>query len=98
MREERENPESTQETMPLPLPAQHWLQYLGCWLKAEGSEYVGLDPHPVAIGSNCDQIKQGCKKKELLHPAESNIILDLQTREKMTSTQKLVLRTQKYVV
>ena len=66
--------------------------------KAEGSEYMVLDPHPVEIGCNCDQISPGCEKTEPLPIAISNIVLDLQTREKMIRTQKSVLRTQKYVI
>ena len=91
-RAEGENPESTQEKAPPPCTCSACLKPLGLPLKAEGSEYAALDPHPVAIGGDCDQITPGCKRTEL-SLAISNTILAPQTIEKMTSTQKSVLRT-----
>ena len=57
-----------------------------------------LDPHLVVIGSNCNQIIPRYKKTESLPLATSKVILDLQAREIMTSTEKIVLRTLKYVI
>ena len=59
---------------------------------------MALDPHPVAIGSNCDQIIPLCAKTEPHPLAVSEIVLNLQTRKKMTNPHKSVLRTQKYVI
>ena len=97
-RAERENLESTQEKVPLPQPVQGQVQCLGSRQKAEGSDYTVLDPNPEAAGGNCDQIIPRCAETEPRPPAVSKVILNLQTREKMTSTQKSVLRTQKCVI
>ena len=51
-------------------------------LKVEGSEYVALDPHSVAIGGNCNQIISGCIRSNPPPLAISNTISNLQTREK----------------
>ena len=73
----QENPESLRKKAPLLAPTQPRIQGLGSQQKAEGSEYVSLDPHQVAIGSNCNQIILQCAKTELCPLAVSRIILNL---------------------
>ena len=81
----------------LPFPQPCLLCFLGYWLKVEDSEYVAIDTHPVALGTNCNRIVSECVRPDLLL-ATSDTTSNLQTKEKMTSTQNSVLRTQKYVI
>ena len=73
MRAKQENPKRRQKEVPLPLPDQQGLQCLESQ-NTEGSKYAALDPHSVAIGSNCNQIIPQCAKTEQCPQAVSKTI------------------------
>ena len=75
-------------------PAHHLRAAL--WI-AVGSEYIVLDSQPVATGRSINQILPQYRSTNPHCLAVWKNILNFQTRRKMTSTQKSILKTQKSI-
>ena len=62
-----------------------------------GSEYTALDPHPMVAGGSCNQILS-CGDTNPHRQTVWKNILNIQTRRKVTSTQKSILKAQKPII
>ena len=83
---------------PFPPPCTP-VQHLGAVPQiTAGSEYTALDPHAVATGGSSDQILPQCGSTKPRCQTVLKNTLNLQSRRKMTSTQKSTLKAEKSII